>query len=114
MACVLLPYQVSSTSKLEEIHGKENKVCTKEKVDTFSDSDWAGNKPNTLPRRHSISSGMVFATGGLETAWSRTQKSIALFSCESKDLAAASAGSEACALVDSGPFLPNVRQKSAW
>ena len=88
---MLLPYQVPSTSKLEEIHCKENSTCANEKV---SDTDWAGDKSNTLRRRHSVSSGMVFVNGRLVTAWSRTQKS-ALSSCESEYLASASARADA-------------------
>ena len=88
---LLLPYQVPSTSKLEEIHCKENSTCANEKV---SDTDWAGDKSNMLRRRHSVSSGMVFVNGRLVTAWSRTQKS-ALSSCESEYLASASAKAEA-------------------
>ena len=92
---LLLAYQVPSTSKLEEIHGKETNTHTGERVEAFRDSDWAVDKSNTMRRRHSISSGMVFVNGRLVTAWSRTQRSIALSSSESEYLASASAGAEA-------------------
>ena len=87
--------KLEETSKLEEIHGKEMNTHTGERVEAVSDSDWAGDKSNTMRRRHSISSGMVFVNGRLVTPWSRTQKSIALSSCESEFLASASAGAEA-------------------
>ena len=45
---LLLAYQVPSTSKLEEIHGKEMNTHTGERVEAFSDSDWAGDKSKTM------------------------------------------------------------------
>eukprot|EP00435_Cladocopium_sp_Y103_P006539 s1805_g2.t1 len=67
---------VASNSKLEEIHGKSSGCFSGERIEVFTDS------------RHS------FVNGRLATAWSRTQKSIALSSCESEYLASAGGGAE--------------------
>eukprot|EP00435_Cladocopium_sp_Y103_P000040 s2725_g1.t1 len=39
---VFLPYTVASNSKLEEIHGKSSSCFDGERVEVFTDSDWAG------------------------------------------------------------------------
>ena len=91
---LLLPYQVLNNSKLDEIHGKEAHAFSEQKVEVFSDSDWAGDKSRGESRRHSVSSGMVFLNARLIQTWSRTQRSIALSSCEAEYLASAGAGAE--------------------
>ena len=92
---VFLPYHVASNnSKMNEIHGHEGKCDGEEKLEVFTDSNWAGDKSGTGRRRHSVSSGMVFLDGRLVSSWSRTQKSIALSSCEAEYLAAVGGGSE--------------------
>ena len=45
-------------------------------------------------RRHSVSSVMLYVTCNLVLAWSRTQRSIALSSCESEYLASVGGGAE--------------------
>eukprot|EP00435_Cladocopium_sp_Y103_P012004 s4552_g3.t1 len=93
---VLLGYNTANKSKLSEIHGKADPgELTTDLVEVFTDADWAGDKSTGTRRRHSVSSAMVYVNGRLVTAWSRTQKSIALSSCESECLAAVGGGAEA-------------------
>ena len=65
---VLLPYRQAYGSKLDEIHGEPTKDENLNMVEIFSDADWAGD--------------------------SRSQKSIALSSCESEFLALTGAVAE--------------------
>ena len=68
---------------------------TSELVEVFTDSDWAGDQSNcSSRRRHSVSSAMIFLNGRAVTSRSRSQKSIALSSCESEYLAAVGGGAE--------------------
>ena len=64
-------------------------------LEVFSDSDWAGDKSSSAKRRHSVSSVFMFLNGCLITSWSRSQKSIALCSCEAEFLASAGGVAEA-------------------
>ena len=91
---VFLPYMVASNSKLEKIHGKSSNYFNGERVEVFTDSDWAGDRSNTERRRRSVSSRMAFVNGRLATSWSRTQKSIALSICKIEYLAAAGGGAK--------------------
>ena len=51
----------------------------------FTDSDWAGDESGSNDRRRdSVSSAMIFLNGRPVVSWSRSQKSIALSSCESE------------------------------
>ena len=77
----------------------------KDLVEAFTDADWAGDKSTGVRMRHSVSSAMVFVNGCLVTAWSRTQKSIALSSCESEYLASVGGGSEALYIAALWEFL---------
>ena len=73
---LILPYKVAGT-KLDSIYGRkveDAEGC----VEIFIDSDWA----------------MIFPNGRPVTSWSRTQKSIALSSCESEYFAAVGGAAE--------------------
>ena len=73
---LFLPYKVAGT-KFDSIYGREvedAEGC----VEFFIDSDWA----------------MIFFNGRPVTSWSRTQKSIALSSCESEYFAAVGGAAE--------------------
>ena len=63
-------------------------------VEVFTDADWAGDKSAGPRRRHSVPSAVLYVNGRLVTAWSRTQRSIALSSCESECLASVGGGAE--------------------
>ena len=64
-------------------------------VEAFTDADWAGDMSTQVRKRHSVSSALVYVNNRLICSWSRTQKSIALSSCESEYLSAVSGGAEA-------------------
>ena len=64
-------------------------------VEAFTGADWAGDKSSETRKLHSVSSAMVYVNNRLVSSWSRTQKSIALSSCESEYLSAVSGGAEA-------------------
>ena len=66
----------------------------KELVEALTDADWAGDKSTPARRRRSVSSALIFVDNRLVTSWSRTQKSIALSSCESEYLSAVGGGAE--------------------
>eukprot|EP00435_Cladocopium_sp_Y103_P054615 s3212_g17.t2 len=103
---ILLSYGMSNKSKLSEIHGKADpEELTMDLVGVFTDADWAGDKSSGVRRRHSVSSAMVCINGTLVTAWSRTQKSIALSSCESEYLASVGGGAEALFIASLWEFL---------
>ena len=88
---VLLPY--NGNSKLCEIYGKECEG-SQQRIEIFTDADWAGDRSSPMWRRHSVSSCLVYLNGGLLLSWSRSQKSIALSSCESEYLSAVFGGAE--------------------
>jgi hypothetical protein len=91
---MLLPYKVNG-SKLDSIHGRDGNEDSCEKVEVFTDSDWAGDQSSsTTRRRHSVSSAMIFLNGRPVTSWSRSQRSIALSSCESEYLSAVGGAAE--------------------
>eukprot|EP00435_Cladocopium_sp_Y103_P030225 s3061_g7.t1 len=91
---MLLPYKVAG-GKLDSVYGRDARHEGSELVEIFTDSDWAGDQSSALTRRrHSVSSAMVFLNGRPVTRWSRSQKSIALSSCESEYLAAVGGGAE--------------------
>eukprot|EP00435_Cladocopium_sp_Y103_P026822 s1787_g6.t1 len=103
---IMLGYGMSNKSKLSEIHGKADpEELTKDLVEVFTDADWAGDKSSGVRRRHSVSSAIVYVNGKLITAWSRTQKSIALSSCESEYLASVGGGAEALFIAALWEFL---------
>ena len=90
---LLLPYQVKGNSKLDEVLGRPGgELC--EKVEVFTDSDWAGDKSGPSRKRHSVSSAILCVNGRVVHSWSRSQKSIALSSCESEYLAAIGGAAE--------------------
>ena len=64
-------------------------------MEVFTDADWAGDRSTGNRRRHSVSSAVIYVNGRMVTSWSRTQKSIALSSCESEYLASVGGGAEA-------------------
>ena len=88
---ILLPYHVTGY-KLDMVYGRDGPEDRHEKVEIFTDSDWAGDQSSsTTRRRHSVSSAM---NGRPVSSWSRSQKSIALSSCESEYMAAIGGAAE--------------------
>lgn len=93
---ILLGYRVSNKDKLNEVRGDPGSLESgDEVVEVFTDADWAGDKSTQVRKRHSVSSALVYVNNRLICSWSRTQKSIALSSCESEYLSAVSGGAEA-------------------
>lgn len=72
---LLLPYQ-KSKSKKGEILGQQDEMVDYDLLESFTDSDWVGDKSSEKKRRHSVSSAMLFLTGCLVAGWSRSQKAI--------------------------------------
>ena len=91
---ILLPYRQAYGRKLDEIHGEPSKDDNLNMVEIFSDADWAGDQTSSTRRRHSVSSVMVFVNNCMVQSYSRSQKSIALSSCESEFLALTGAVAE--------------------
>ena len=89
---LLLPYQKYRSKKADYL-------------ETFTDSDWAGDKSSQVRRRRSVSSVCVFLNGYMVTSWSRSQKSIALSSCEAEFLASAGGVAEAIQVKDLWHFI---------
>ena len=85
---ILLPY-TKYKSKKAEILLQPDSLDDVDALESWSDSDWAGDRSSQKRRRHSVSSVMIFLNGCLIAAWSRSQKSIALSSCEAEFLASA-------------------------
>ena len=82
---ILYPYGTLMSNTMDRINSQEAKESSKvPTVDVFTDSDWGGSSMD----RSSTSSGMVFVFSRLVSSWSRTQKSIALSSCEAELVAA--------------------------
>ena len=82
---ILCPYGNLMSTTMDRINNQETKETSKvPTVEVFTDSDWGGSSKD----RSSTSSGMVFVCGSLVSSWSRTQKSIALSSCEAELVAA--------------------------
>ena len=103
---VLLSYNMSNKSKLSEIHGRADPDdLTTDLVEVFTDADWAGDKSAGEKRRQSVSSVMLYVNCKLVLAWSRTQRSIALSSCESEYLASIGGGAEALFIAALWEFL---------
>ena len=81
-------------TKLDSIYGREVEGA-EDCVEIFTDSDWAGDRSDDPSRRrHSVSSAMIFLNGSPVMSWPRTQKSIALSSCESEYLTAVGGAAE--------------------
>ena len=82
---ILYPYGTLMSNTVDRINSPEAKDTSKvPTVEVFTDSDWGGSAKD----RSSTSSGMVFVCSCLVSSWSRTQKSIALSSCEAELVAA--------------------------
>ena len=80
---ILFPYGSLMSNTMDRINSQETKETSKvPTVEVFTDSVWVGSAKD----RSSTSSGMVFVC--LVSSWSRTQKSIALSSCEAELVAA--------------------------
>ena len=101
---ILLPY-LKYKSKKAEILLQPDNLEEVDALESWSDSDWAGDRSSTKRRRHSVSSTMIFLNGCLVAAWSRSQKSIALSSCEAEFLASAGGAAEALQLKELWQFL---------
>ena len=87
---IRLPYFVGFNTKKNELFGQAEEEKQKPMVEVFCDADWAASEN----QRHSVSSGMVFIQGCLVVSWSRTQKSVALSSCESEYLSLCAGAAE--------------------
>ena len=101
---LLLPYQKYRSKKAEilcQVEEDSGPDC----LEAFTDSDWAGDKSSQARRRHSVSSVCVFLNGCVVTSWSRSQKSIALSSCEAEFLASAGGVAEAIQVKDLWQFI---------
>ena len=96
---LLLRYQ-KYRSKKSEILCQVADADGPDYLESFTDSDWAGDKSSSSRRRHSVSSVQMFLNGCMVTSWSRSQKSIALSSCEAEFLAAAGGTAEALQVKD--------------
>ena len=57
---LLLPYDIPGNSKRNEIYQDHNNLNSEQKVEIFTDSDWAGNKSGPTRRRHSVSSVVIY------------------------------------------------------
>eukprot|EP00913_Durusdinium_trenchii_P016912 g15900.t1 len=101
---LLLPH-CNYRSKKAEILGQVEDEGREDLLEVFSDSDWAGDKSSANRRRHSVSSVFLFLNGCLVTSWSRSQKSIALSSCEAEFLVSAGGVAEAIQVKDLWQFL---------
>ena len=101
---ILLPY-IKYKSKKAEILLQPDSLDDVDALESWSDSDWAGDRSSKKRRRHSVSSVMIFLNGCLIAAWSRSQKSIALSSCEAEFLASAGGAAEALQLKELWQFL---------
>ena len=85
---VLLPYMTDFRRKQDQVHGDET-PGSEHYVEVYVDADWGGDQSSAEKRRHSISSCLIFVNNVMVMvqSWSRSQKSIALSSCESEFLA---------------------------
>ena len=109
---VLYAYNRKSKKKLDELYGKDGGEEDGHFLEVFSDADWAGDKSSAKMRRHSVSSVMLFLDGHLVLSWSRSQKSIALSSCESEYLAAVGGAAEGLFVARVWQFLTREKVKS--
>ena len=89
--CQLLPAMPAGSSCLNP-NPDEAATCFNEPslIEAFSDSDWAGSAEG----RRSVSCNHFWVNGILIACQSKTQKSIALSSCEAEFVSAVSAGAE--------------------
>ena len=55
-------------------------------IEVYCDADWGGDQSSDARRRHSVSSVIIYVNNIMVQSWSRSQKSIALSSCESEFL----------------------------
>ena len=82
-----MPHSAWSKKKQDMVYGRDGSEDRQEKVEVFTDSDWAGDQ-SSKRMRHSVSSARSVSS------WSRSQKSIALSSCESEYMAAIGGAAE--------------------
>ena len=103
----ILPYHVTG-NKLDMVYGRDGPSEPQEKVEIFTDSDWAGDESRASSRRrHSVSSAMTFLNGRAVTSCSRSQRSIALSSCESEYMAAIGGAAKGIYIARLWRFLTN-------
>ena len=98
-----LPYVEIGTSLARTLNtGQQDESLNKEQhlLEIFCDSDWAGSVG-----RKSTTACVIFLDSVLVTSFSRTQKSIALSSCESEVLALTAGCSEGILLRSIWEFL---------
>ena len=101
---LLLPY-TKYKSKKAEILGHEDEEGDYDLLESFTDSDWAGDKSSEKKRKHSVSSAMLFLNGCLVSGSSRSQQAISLSSCEAEFLAASGGAAESIQIKDPWEFL---------
>ena len=88
---ILYAYGSLMSNTMDRINSQEVKETSKvPMVEVFTDSAWGGSSQD----RSRTSSGMVFVCSCLVSSWSRTQKSIALSSCEAELVAATMGAAE--------------------
>lgn len=104
---LMLPCNVPNNSKLDEIMQRDGHHEGVHRVEIFTDSDWAGDKSGPTRKRHSVSSVVICVNGRIAKAWSRSQKSIALSSCEAEYLASVGGTAEGLFVARLWNFLAN-------
>ena len=85
---VLLPYATTHWSKKSFMFDEAEKVTNDGTnfIEVYCDADWGGDQSSDARRRHSVSSVIIYVNNIMVQSWSRSQKSIALSSCESEFL----------------------------
>ena len=85
---VLLPYATTYWSKKSFMFDEVEKVTNDGTsfIEVYCDADWGGDQSSDARRRHSVSSVIIYVNNIMVQSWSRSQKSIALSSCESEFL----------------------------
>ena len=95
---VRFPFGDLFSTAMDRINNQEtNRRRKVPVVEVFTDSDWRGSSKD----RSSASSGMIFCCSCMVASWSRTQKNIALSSCESELVAATVGAAEGTCNVSS-------------
>ena len=94
---ILLPYKKEYANKIDQINQEpsDEKTMGMNNIEVFSDADWGGDQSSNAKRRRSVSSVLIFVNNYAVQSYSRSQKSIALSSCESEFLALTGAAAEA-------------------
>ena len=106
---ILFPCGNFLSTAMDRVNGQET---TDRKnvpmVEVFTDSDWGGSTKDWS----STSSGMIFCCSCVVASWSRTQKSIALSSCDSELVAATMRAAEGILMKEILQFLLSTELKT--